>query len=286
MDMDGGPGPIASRRNLRTVLRSEREKMGFTQAQVAESVGWSVSKIARIESGRSGISVDDLHKLIRLYEVTEPDRIERMIGWAARTRRHGWWAGYRDVLDRHFATYVGLEGDASRLRFYGLNGIPGALQTTRYARAAIETVTSEPAALERRFELRMHRRKLLFERPDPPQLTFLLDEAVLHRKTGDGAVMHDQMLDIIAAGRLDHVTVRLLPYDRGSHLAGYGGFTLMEFPEGNGVIYTESPLGSSAVDGTAVWALFEEAFCAAEEAALSPGETTAVINKVAETYRP
>src|SRR5215813_2073851 len=83
--------PAVARRRLRLALRNAREAKGLTQAQVAERLEWSLSKVNRIEGGEVTVSNTDLQALLHLYEVAEPDRIEQLTEDGRAARRRGWW---------------------------------------------------------------------------------------------------------------------------------------------------------------------------------------------------
>src|SRR5690348_7698 len=110
---DSGPGPVISRLRLRTELRRLREHRQLTQAEVAHRLGWSDSKIIRVEGGTSKLSVHDVHALLDLYEITNPDTVARLADWARRGRRRDWWVEYKRVIPGMYSGYVGLEAEAS-----------------------------------------------------------------------------------------------------------------------------------------------------------------------------
>jgi Helix-turn-helix domain len=58
------------RRRLAAELRRLREHAGFLGEEAATRLGWSASKLSRIETGKTGIKLDDL-RLPDLYLVSE-----------------------------------------------------------------------------------------------------------------------------------------------------------------------------------------------------------------------
>ena len=64
------------RRRLAAELRRLRERAGLTGDEAAERLGWSGSKISRIETHRIGVKAADLRRLLDLYEVSAPHRGE------------------------------------------------------------------------------------------------------------------------------------------------------------------------------------------------------------------
>jgi hypothetical protein len=58
-----------------------------------------------------------------------------------------------------------------------------------------------------------------------------MDEAVLRRPFGGAAVMRAQFRHLIEAAELPHVTLQVVPFDRGSHAAASGAFSILRFIE-------------------------------------------------------
>jgi len=56
--------PSVRRRRLAAELRRLREERNLTGEDVAESLGWSASKLSRIELARTGIKAADLSRLL------------------------------------------------------------------------------------------------------------------------------------------------------------------------------------------------------------------------------
>jgi transcriptional regulator with XRE-family HTH domain len=48
------------------LIREARKRAGFTQSQLATKAGTTQSAIARWESGRTAVSLDDVRRLVRL----------------------------------------------------------------------------------------------------------------------------------------------------------------------------------------------------------------------------
>src|SRR5262245_52743952 len=96
--------PALGRSYLRVALRDAREKAGLTQAAVADALMWSVSKVTRIESGKSAISRSDVRRLMSLYNMDEDENVEELVLLAQRTR-HQTWSRYRDVLSVDYVSY-------------------------------------------------------------------------------------------------------------------------------------------------------------------------------------
>src|SRR5487761_1877402 len=102
-------GPAVCGRRLMRELKRLREVSGIPPHQAAARLGFSRSKLYRIENGRTRVDADDLEDLLDLYRVGSPAR-ERLVQLGREARRRGWWERYRDVFP---GWYIGLEYEAS-----------------------------------------------------------------------------------------------------------------------------------------------------------------------------
>jgi transcriptional regulator with XRE-family HTH domain len=96
-----------------------------------------------------------------------------------------------------FEDYLGAEREAQSLLIWSPIVIPGLLQTPDYARALLlaqQTDTSDDA-IDALVNARLDR-QAIFDRAEPPDVTVVLDEAVLHRLIGSPAVMHDALAHV------------------------------------------------------------------------------------------
>src|SRR5947208_4248607 len=111
------PSPTMLRRQLGAELRRLRERTVRTVADVATSLGWSESKLSRIETANSGIRGPDLERLLDLYGVPTEER-SRLLALANRSRQRAWWEAYGDVLPDAYETYIGFEAEATSIFTY------------------------------------------------------------------------------------------------------------------------------------------------------------------------
>lgn len=225
--------PTVRRRRLGSELRRLREAAGLSNEDAAGHLGCSSSKISRMENGRVPFNWRDVRDLLTLYQVPE-EEAEPLLAIARESRQRGWWHDYSAVLPPWFEVYVGLEAEATSIRTYQAQLVPGLLQTEAYARALL--VAGRSDEVERQVGLRMKRQEVL-TKPGAPQLWAVLDEAVLRRPVGGAEVMRQQ-LRYLADLALANVTVQVLPYSAGAHPAMLGAFVILEFGESE-VIYLE-----------------------------------------------
>ena len=91
--------PSVRARQLATEIRRLREVRRLTGEEVAAQLGWSASKVSRIETGRSPVTVSDLRRLLDHYQVPGSRR-DRLIELARTADQRGWWDAYADTLPR------------------------------------------------------------------------------------------------------------------------------------------------------------------------------------------
>ena len=228
--------PTVRRRRLAGELHRLRDLTGLTGDQVAEQLGWSPSKISRIENARSGVGLTDARSLLNVYGVEGTHR-DALLALTRDASRKGWWEAYSDSLPEAYSFYIGLEAEARSVQNWESQVVPGLLQTEAYAHAVIRTwqaiVTIPPSAIDRRVETRLARQKLLTSDP-PLELTAVIDESVLRRRFGDDSIMRHQLEHLVEISQLPNVTVKVLPL-AGPHIVGTGGFALLKFPQAHHV---------------------------------------------------
>jgi transcriptional regulator with XRE-family HTH domain len=195
---------VRGRRLIREIGRL-RHSSGLTMEAASQRLGWSTSKLHRLENGHSRISTDDLEDLLDLYGVRSPQR-EALIQLGRDARKRGWWTKYADVFT---GSYMSMESEAAGIRI-NAHVVPGIFQTADYAR---EVVTRTRPAIsaddaERRVAARIARQEALFSRADPPEIHVVLDEAVLHRQVGGPAVTCGQLTALTETGTRPDVTIR------------------------------------------------------------------------------
>jgi len=225
--------PSVRRRRLAAELRRLRERAGFTGEQVAERLGWSGSKVSRIETTKLGVKEADLRLLLELYRVGEPRRSEVL----ALAREPAKPASVDNAAIAAYAAgyaeFAYAEAEATSIWNWEPQIMPGLLQTESYAREVISgwfTMFSlPPAELEARVAARMSRRQLL-TRDQPPNFSAVIDESVIHRRFGDNAVMRQQLDRLAESSELPNVEIHVLRLD-GDHPIGTGSFAYMQFAQ-------------------------------------------------------
>jgi hypothetical protein len=243
-------GPTVLRMVVGSQLRGMREAAGISPDQAGYEIRASRSKISRLEHGRVGFKERDVADLLTLYGVTDEQQRARMLQLSRQANNQGWWAKYDDVLPGWFETYVGLEQATSLIRTYELQFIPGLFQTAEYARAV--TMLGHRGApseeIDRRVGLRLKRQEVLTG-PEP-RVWAVIDESALRRPLGGREAMRAQLRHLIEVAALPHVTLQVMPFERGGHSAAGGSFSILRFDEADlpDIVYIEQLTGALYLD--------------------------------------
>lgn len=279
--------PTVLRHRLGTELRHMREAKGLTGALVAKQLGWSESKVSRIESGKSPLSDKDAKLLLVQYGKDDPQEIKQFISLVRKSREQGWWHSYGDALPAWFKAYVGFEADASQIRGYQNELIPGLLQTEDYARAVIRAMNPELAQdeVDLRATARIQRQEIL-RRDSPPRVWVILNEAVMRRVVGSPATMRVQLEHLAdLATTHPNVTVQVLQFDAGAHAALGYSFLILSFADIPGsVAYAEGPTSATYMDKPGDLRRHEEIFQQLVASATGPEKSVTFMKEIANAY--
>lgn len=225
--------PTVRGRRLAAELRRLRERTGLTGEEVASRLGWSGSKVSRIELHRIGVKRNDLRDLLDLYGVGDPHR-EELLALADESKQKNWLEVITATFPPEHAAYYHAEAEARSIWNWEPQVVPGLLQTPEYARAVIQlwpTMFPGPQSeVDRRVEARVIRQQLLTRDP-PLELTAVIDESVLHRRFGSKAVMTAQLTHLVEASELPNVELRILPLDGEETPLATGAFSYMQFAQ-------------------------------------------------------
>jgi transcriptional regulator with XRE-family HTH domain len=265
-----------------------RESGDFTGDDVAERLGWSASKVSRLENARQAPRFADVRRLLDLYGVDGTYR-EQLLQLARDAVRRGWWEAFSDALPEQYASYIGLEIEAEDIWQWETQVVPGLLQTEAYAQAVEQrshsTEVIPPSRVDARVEARLERQSVLTRESNPLRLSVVLDEALLLRRHGDAAVMVEQLRHLQELSVLPNLTLQVLPLD-GPHPIATGSFTLLQFPLVGGikfhdVVYIEHLNGCSYLEEETETYRHRLSFERLRAEALGPSESLERISRIA-----
>lgn len=274
--MTSANNPPVARLQLGQLLRELREHADKTQADAAETLECKTPKISKIEGGNATISPGDARLLIELYNVTG-ERVETVLQLAREARKRT-STRVPDWAQR----FMALESISASIRVYEAELVPGLLQTEDYTRAVTKAADPEReiAEVERLVDVRAERQARL-NGDDPPQLWVVINEAVIRRPVGGEGTMHKQLLRLRELAELPRVTLQILPFSAGAHVAMGSSFHLLQMkePPNAKVIYIEDQTNADYLDGPTEIGRYSLVFDRLQVAALGETETAAMLDR-------
>jgi transcriptional regulator with XRE-family HTH domain len=258
--MPPGNSPAVARRRVRLAIREAREAKNLTQGQLATAMEWSLSKVMRIEIGEVTISPNDLRPLLDHLGITDTARVDELVRDAKLSRsRRQWWdqPDFREHLTPALRHLIQFEADAKVIKHFSPITLPGYLQIPGYARAVLTkwNHSLSETDIEARIEARVRRREALLSRSEPPDVSLLLDESVLMRRTGGLQTWREQLADLIEQAKNRSFALRVIPFDTDAPLVIVGSYDILylgeDRDEDNAVVYRETYLSDEIIENAA-----------------------------------
>lgn len=285
--------PSAARRRLGDDLRTARETAGLTLHDAAKRIQRSAPTLSRLENGKSAPRVVDVKALLDQYAKEAPAAVpngarEHIVDLAEAARAEEWFTPFRDVISSDMTAddiqrYVEFESDATRIRAFQPELVPGLLQTRGYAEAVTSLFFPGRTAAERRrfVEFRLARQHVLRRPVGALHFDVVIGQAALRRDLGSPAVMREQLtalLDNVRNG-LPNVRIRVAPIGLSMPAVLGGPFTLMEFATADepDLAYFEGPGGSQYIQTVAVTTHHRHLFAALSDAVADTTESLALL---------
>jgi transcriptional regulator with XRE-family HTH domain len=241
-------------------LKRIREALGVPGEEVAAALGWSQSKVSRIENARITVTVRDLAALLHYYGAPEEVRAELLAVTADDEGFPGAWIVRAGGPQRRQGEVATIETRLASIRQYYPLMIPGQLQSREYA-LAYTRIGGWPAP-ESIVARRMQRQALL-EETDGPSYVALLDARAFLAWPGGRDVMLRQIEHLRTRSALAAISVWIIPLGIERTAAAMVPFTLYRFRTGSSptVAFVESQTAdlyfSDAADVGAYETLFD-----------------------------
>ncbi|GHC15572.1 MULTISPECIES: helix-turn-helix domain-containing protein [Streptomyces] len=204
-------------------LKLRREAVGMRAADFGVAVGYGEDLVYKVEGGK---------RIPRQEYLDRADEVLGAGGLIAAT-----WEDVKKVRYPKKVRELGkLEAKAVEIGIYECNSVHGLLQTQDHARALMEAAQPPYSSsdVERMVAARVARQTVL-ERDPAPSIHFVLEEAPLRRPVGGTMVWQRQLERLLEVGRLNHVTLQVMPTHTDAHPGVDGKIELLKFPDGTAV---------------------------------------------------
>lgn len=226
-------GVSPTRRRLGAALRALRVRGGVSQTALGEAVGWTQTRVSKLERGTQLPSPEDLRQWVLvtgagLADSEELDRLAADARLGYRAWAEAWTSGQAAQVQDEI---VARDAAAELVREYQPSLVPGLLQIPGYTRAALATapaalgvdaeqVADMAAARARRQQASLYSGVTRFQ--------FVLGEAALRVRFGSAQLQRSQLDRLAMAAELDNVEVAVLPFSRPSPVLPLSGFVVVD----------------------------------------------------------
>ena len=249
-------------------LREHRERVGIGQREYARMQSISPSLQNKIE------------RATRLPTREQAVFADATFG-TGETFTELWPLVIKFAYPAWFRPYVDLERDARSIRDFENQVIPGLLQTGPYTQAMLQGLRVSFDVIEDRLAARQERQRL-FQRDNPPDLWFVLDENVVRRTIGTPDVMRGQLKRLIEAAESPTTVIQVVPYSAGAHPGMDGPFTVLALDEGPDVLAVEGFKHGQLLGEVEQVRAAERTYDLLAAVALSPAHSIELIARIAK----
>lgn len=251
-------------------IRRRREQAGMTLDGLSEVVRYSRSHLSRIEIADYVPPPDLAAKLDAAFGTD--GLFERIYALA----RH-------EVHPDQYRRRMELEAQARVIREYSGCFVPGLVQTEDYARAICRAggPKQNDEKIEELVAVRMARQTLL-QGDVAPDLSVIVDEAVIRRPVGGLAAWRAQLAKLAAIVDTPTSIVQVLPFRHGEYGLLGGSLSLFTLGNGTRVAYEESILTGTLLEEPEIVSACYRTYDLISAYALSPSDTAALIYTVME----
>ncbi|MCC5031780.1 helix-turn-helix domain-containing protein [Streptomyces sp. WAC 00631] len=263
------PEPTESLKTFGAVVKAFRARARLTQEEFAPQVQYSVQTVASIEQGRR-FPPDNFVE--RAEEVL--DAFGALRGAAKHlTRRPG--------LASWFRRWASLEEEAVSLCTYECRVVPGLLQTEAYARAVTLSVPPPPSdeQVEQRVAARLERQRLL-KRVPLIAISFIIDQAVIERRTGGREVTGELIDHLLNCASLTNVELQVMPLQQHDHAGLDGPILLLETEGARWLGYSEGQQSGGLISDPQHVSILLQRYAKMRSQALTPVDSVSLLKRI------
>ena len=252
-------------------MKAAREQRGWSQADLADKIPYSLSAISMVEA---------LHRAPTRDLAAHLDKAFGTPGTFTRLE-----ARLRDLpFPISFRPFAAYEAEATALYVFEHSLVPGLLQTPQYARAVLATrPNTAEDEIDNLVEGRLARQAIVTrDDPPPPLLWALIDEGVLYRPVAPAGVMRDQLMFLAERSRRPNITIQVVPYSAGGHTGLLGAFTIADLASKPSTVNVEDITYGRVFEDTATVSRVTLHYKSLQSEALPKGASRELIVRVAE----
>jgi len=253
-------------------LRAWRQRHGWSQAELADKLGYSGSHVSSVETMTRLPTADFAKRCDQVFGT--PGTFERLHEDITKAAYPPW-----------FSPFVHFEAKAVRIHCWDNRCLTGLLQTEDYARSLIRAGNPGMSddEVERDVAARMERQQIM-HREQSPYCWFVIHESALRTTFGGKTVMRDQMDRLLSVARSPRVVVQVFPSGVPDCPGVDGAVTIFDFDGEPSVGYAEGYRAGRTIEASAEVASLVLMFDLLRALALSPADSQTMITAIRGEY--
>ncbi|RSN05995.1 hypothetical protein DMC63_37950 [Streptomyces sp. WAC 05977] len=224
---------IPERHDLAVALRGLRNDAQLSTTVLATRLGWSQSRVSRIDRGVTLAAPDDVDQWAR-ETGADPDTRRRLMVLAERAQVQltEWKRELAPGRRRKQQEMAEHEANASVIRLFGADVVPGLAQTRPYGTRMFllgrTDVTDEADELDSVLDARLARQAVL---DSDKRIELLMSEFALHRHLIPGPEQRDQINQLIKLSTKPNVHLGVIPFAADEVVHQYHGYAIYGVPD-------------------------------------------------------
>jgi transcriptional regulator with XRE-family HTH domain len=279
--MPAGGRPTVRSRRLGSALRRYRLGAKLDQPQAAEVLGVHQTRVSRMESGHVTARIIEIRALLSAYGVDDPKVRMKLETLAKNANHRGWWLEHAAHLRQDYLDHISLEDDATHIREWQPNLVPGLLQIPAYAETVITSAADfiDPNKVPKLVEVRGDRQARIDETEGAANYTAIIWEPVIVHPVVKLETYQEQLAHIIEVSKRQNVTLQVLPISAGLKATMPSAFSCFSFDAEPTVeaVTLDNLRGSSILEGAEDLTAYSLAFDQLRSAALAPDASVRLI---------
>jgi transcriptional regulator with XRE-family HTH domain len=273
----------ARTRELGAELRRVREAARYTGTELARKLGWSPSKVSRMETGDRTTTDVEVAAFGAFCGAVGNER-HRLLFLAQKGDDNHWLHVRGESIADELRSVIALETTAQIIIYYEPIVIPGLVQTEDYARALFHEAGMVRAEdIESRVRVRMERQRRMRRRRNV-EVTFFVHENALRMPVGSDRIMHEQMLHLLLACAAPPYVVRVMRASAGARTGAGGPFIWTAHKHHNPVICVEHLTTSLFLEERDEVLAYRHRIDRLREVALDEGQSREFLASLASEY--
>jgi transcriptional regulator with XRE-family HTH domain len=274
-----------NRHQLARALKAIRRDADVSGERLAAALGWSQSKVSKIENGRTRPSPEDVQAWLDRFEVSQEHRRQLLhLAEAAQTEATTWRSIHGQGFDRRQRHYADLEAAASRLSIYQPAMVPGLFQTADYARRVLTMLrTLMPTEMATALSARLDRQAILYD--ETKTIDAVITEAALRWRPGPSSLALAQLDRLTSLMTLPNVHIGVLPTDSESEEIPLNQFVIFHLSDGTDSVLVETYTAEVSIADPEGVATYQEIFKHHQAAALYDDSAIKLVQAIAHDLR-